>query len=841
MDETLPKQEQLSKPETLATPDVTKALATINDTETKISERFGLAPDAPELPDLTDDALVHVAESAIDLTKDHPEQSEVAKDAVKTVLIEGVLEVTGDRPEGTENPIIKLENDGHGEEVTEAVRKFHEEGAILPNGDSVAETIAITIMSQEMTSEEYDEASKEAGWDSPERAQRLVEGYVTPGSKVLDIGIGTGQAVNGYAEKGATVIGLDHNASMLDKAGAIVGENGSLRQADINKELPIADLKESVDVAQAIGVLEFAEDLPAVLEQVHGSLKENGVFVFTSELVDDTHPNKSQFEDIGLTVHRHTAEEIQGLLEQKGYKLLSQEAYDGYEREDGEVPYGIFLAQKNEKIAATPEQELAKVFGEVRPLLESSDEAFEQGAKEFIAKRVAELGGQSSIDVSKDVDLDSESIRDFIPAEAVMEPDAESNGFRLDDPEAYAVMLQQIRNRYQRMIEKAPDDPEAAYRNAVLQGTHEGQAAYFNGFTGGDMQRRQSLLFLDLGDERKPLSVSELKGSAYCFERAGIVHNMLNIAGMPSSLETGRLTTTKSDGSSTNEFHALVRIEPTTSTEYLLDVMNPSITTDESGKLLSAKPSLYPIDSEWRGSLEGTLAARKKNANGEMEVTTSQIKFEAGGRFTEPAETATAKEVTNPYERLTPEQLTAVRDNIADSIVQGIRKYDPAEVTRASANLAAIQRELEARSPEAQPAHQRGEVAGEVTYVTEPDPAVIQKIVTELQKIDGAPDIARKLYGGLEIPPPNEQDKEARLQAMEMQGLLAGVSREIRTVTGSEFSESTNPYASMKNEELATTVDRLKQTIQELTAQGADTTDYRNRLAQAGAVIRGRG
>lgn len=78
------------------------------------------------------------------------------------------------------------------------------------------------------------------------------------------------------------------------------------------------------------------------------------------------------------------------------------------------------------------------------------------------------------------------------------------------------------------------------------------------------------------------------------------------------------------------------------------------------------------------------------------------------------------------------------------------------------------------------------------------------------------------------------------MQAMEMQGLLAGVSREIRSVTGSEFSEATNPYASMKNEELATTVDRLKQTIQELTAQGVDTTDFRDKLVQAGEVIRGR-
>ncbi len=198
-------------------------------------------------------------------------------------------------------------------------------------------------------------------------------------------------------------------------------------------------------------------------------------------------------------------------------------------------------------------------------------------------------------------------------------------------------------------------------------------------------------------------------------------------------------------------------------------------------------------------------------------------------------------ESTNPYESLAPEQLAKVRDNIADSIVQGIRKYDLAEVTRASANLAAIQREIETRSPDTQPAHKRGEVDGAVTYITEPDKAVVQKIVGELQKIDGASDIARAMYGGLEAPQQDESDPEAVLQAAEMSSLLANISREIRSTTGSDLAESTNnPYASMKNEELTTTVDRLKQTIQEHTAQGLDTTDFRNRLALVGRIIQSR-
>lgn len=211
------------------------------------------------------------------------------------------------------------------------------------------------------------------------------------------------------------------------------------------------------------------------------------------------------------------------------------------------------------------------------------------------------------------------------------------------------------------------------------------------------------------------------------------------------------------------------------------------------------------------------------------------------------AESATAEspsdrvESANPYESLTPEQLAKVRDNIADSIVQGIRKYDIAEVTRASANLAAIQREIEARSPETQPAHKRGEVDGAVTYITEPDQAVIQKIVGGLQKIDGASNIARAMYGSLETLQQNESDPEAILQAAEMSSLLANISREIRSATGSDLTESTkNPYASMKNEELTKTVNRLEQTIQERTAQGLDTTEFRNRLALVGQVIQSR-
>ena len=203
-------------------------------------------------------------------------------------------------------------------------------------------------MSSNPETQTYDTDSKEAGWDSPERVQKLVESRVTAGSKVLDIGIGTGLAVSGYDDKGATVIGLDHDQAMLDVAHDVVGENGSLRLADINGQLPIDDLEGSVDVAQAVGVLEFAKDLPSVFGQVYSSLKEDGVFAFTSELIDgiQTTEPETHYDDIDVTVYRHTPDEIADLLEQAGFQLVHAEGYDGYERGGEAVPYGVFLAQK---------------------------------------------------------------------------------------------------------------------------------------------------------------------------------------------------------------------------------------------------------------------------------------------------------------------------------------------------------------------------------------------------------------------------------------------------------------------------------------------------------------
>lgn len=194
---------------------------------------------------------------------------------------------------------------------------------------------------------EYNTATRDGGWDSPRRAQKLVEPYIEHNTLVLDIGTGTGQAAAGYTDKGAMVVALDRDPAMLEAAQQTIGDKGVYRVADINAELPIRDIAGNVDVAQAIGVCEFAKDLDGVIGQVEHALNIGGKFVFTVEELGADGAASQHFPDADVTVYRHNREEVERLLMQHGFDLLFEEAYDGYDRSDTEaVPYHMYLAEK---------------------------------------------------------------------------------------------------------------------------------------------------------------------------------------------------------------------------------------------------------------------------------------------------------------------------------------------------------------------------------------------------------------------------------------------------------------------------------------------------------------
>lgn len=98
-------------------------------------------------------------------------------------------------------------------------------------------------------------------------------------------------------------------------------------------------------------MLELAEDIESVFDQVVPILKEGGVFVSTIEALKDGINKKTEyFLGADVTVYRHSPEEIYELLANKGLRLLQEAAYEGYDRGDmnsAKVPYHISLIQSN--------------------------------------------------------------------------------------------------------------------------------------------------------------------------------------------------------------------------------------------------------------------------------------------------------------------------------------------------------------------------------------------------------------------------------------------------------------------------------------------------------------
>ena len=854
MEETLANQAEHNKaPETKATSEVQDAITKIEATESAIAEHTGAT--GQELTNNTDQFLVDHAEHAADL-----DASDKA-DIVETALVEGALESTGERPVATENPIITLEKDGYDQQVTDGVKKLHEEGATLPDGESAAEVVVATLEAQGMHQEQPTTPfNTESLKGRTESISEVVEHARQSGAKVAEIPVWGAESVPvnvgevgviataglngchttilaGKNERGESVVAMTHFPPEL----------GSQRYAQAVHEHKDTFEQQGV-VLDTVFTFVDKTRFPKETEMLATEFPDAN---FHSMEYDSRNPDEKG-QDYGkcVAVLDNSGEQaVLTVLTDRGDEQLAiggneaktgvsdqldtaiQYYVNGASKEDILEHTGLDPAALTEHIRGLPTEE-ADYLKEMRRKSLGEDETV--GAQ-VPAETKNQENWRDSVDpkvlalaTNPDSITDPVAKREALDkagrisgGERIILQDNEGNprwGEELSEPGQVFAFNGNIRGNY----DSAPEDPEElrAQRldihlaSGALRGnvthviveTEDGQQLMIRRINETNSANDQlfdvaSTSRAGTDGERRSLDSSTLK------DVVAVVSEPLVLGIDP---QTGKHIKTKSP------------ITKITTLDMRKDPVDPS-----HPRL--SKPELRRDTIGEFG--EAMRAARNHPADKVVMDEAKSVTVELPSDRVESA---------NPYESLAPEQLAKVRDNIADSIVQGIRKYDLDEVARASANLAAIQREIETRSPEARPRHQRGEVAGDVTYVTEPDTNIVQKIVGELQKIDGASNIARAMYGGLETPQPNTSDVETRLQAIEMNSLLANISREIRDVTGSEFSESTNPYAAMKNEELTKTVDRLKQAIQEGTAKGQDTTDFRNRLAQVGQVIQSR-
>jgi ArsR family transcriptional regulator len=150
-------------------------------------------------------------------------------------------------------------------------------------------------------------------------------GRITPGSRVVDVGTGTGFVAAGLAGRAASVTGIDNSPAMLAAAAgnlaAVGAGNVTLAEGEL-ESLPLAD--DSVDVAVANMVLHHAADPAAMVAEMARVVRPGGTIAITDEVEHRYEWMRTEQADIwlGFTPEQVRGYFRQGRLAEYGYASL---------------------------------------------------------------------------------------------------------------------------------------------------------------------------------------------------------------------------------------------------------------------------------------------------------------------------------------------------------------------------------------------------------------------------------------------------------------------------------------------------------------------------------------
>ena len=207
----------------------------------------------------------------------------------------------------------------------------------------------------------YDEATKaEFKWQAPSKVIRILLPSLHKNSRILDLGIGTRQSSEAFYQAGHKIVGVDLSSEMIKIARKKLPK-AKIYQFDIENGLNKLGFKmESFDAIIAVGVFEFVKDLSKVFKNVAQVLKKEGFLCFTFEEYIHGHKIQGERESslgkglvskvvrlLSFKVYRRTLKEVEKLLRDKGFKIVSTKKFIGYFKTKKKIPveYLVILAK----------------------------------------------------------------------------------------------------------------------------------------------------------------------------------------------------------------------------------------------------------------------------------------------------------------------------------------------------------------------------------------------------------------------------------------------------------------------------------------------------------------
>lgn len=177
---------------------------------------------------------------------------------------------------------------------------------------------------------------------APEEEREMFASLVKPGGRILDAGCGSGRDANHFASQGFVVTGIDLSDGLLTYAR----EHADKHATFVKMDLRTINLPTSFDgIWACASLLHLTRDefLP-VIRNFHHMLAPNGVlFILMKEGTGEQLVTSGTIEKDTRFFTYYMSEEIKGLLEGAGFKMIDQYTWDQKDR-NAERPHETWIS-----------------------------------------------------------------------------------------------------------------------------------------------------------------------------------------------------------------------------------------------------------------------------------------------------------------------------------------------------------------------------------------------------------------------------------------------------------------------------------------------------------------
>lgn len=231
-------------------------------------------------------------------------------------------------------------------------------------------------------------------------------------------------------------------------------------------------------------------------------------------------------------------------------------------------------------------------------------------------------------------ELMGEGVRysDFIgPTVAVYsEPGLFSKPYFLDDISVYDTLVENLLKTNALIKDRTFESEQQRLFNLAFHSVNRVQFLYFeNVISDHKAQQERTRILADIieNNEVRPeseespeskVSISDLRSSAMCMERAVVCHNMFRFLGVQSTLRTGKLYTGEK-----YEYHAWVEIERDDGVRYLYDPTNPLLIVNSDNVITTIQPLLIKLEEGEVPSITWKILDSEGNTLKEKELSYS--------------------------------------------------------------------------------------------------------------------------------------------------------------------------------------------------------------------------